>query len=329
MRGWAALRRVSPLFRSDVTAVGPGAPAERLGSEPGRLPLLAGGPPCQAFSLIGKRGSLGDSLGPLLYQMVRFAGALRPRAVLVEQVKGLISAKEACGRLGGAWAALLEGFEEWAVGYSVSWEALKASDYGVPQRRERLFVVASRAGRFAIPAPTHEGGVGPPARWRRPLATVRDAIADLPPPAGKGGASRGAWTSPWRGTRKGSGVCPRGVAWRARRTRRRAGGAGSTPGRTRRNSAPVLRRAEPDATLRRGLPPSVEDRCLTPRECMRIHTFSDDQALGEEHPEAMSRRRCRGGRLRPAEIIPAPVLRPPRPRQRDVGGGLRGGRSGR
>lgn len=282
LRSWAGLRKVSPVFRDDVTAVEPGGLAERLGLEPGRLPLLAGGPPCQAFSLIGKRGSLDDRRGPLLYEMLRFAKALRPRAVLVEQVKGLVSAKGACGRPGGALAALLEGFEE--LGYSVGWEVLNASDYGVPQRRERLFIVASTAGRFAFPAPTHaDAGAGEPLSGRRmPLATVGDAIADLPPPAGRGETPRiegHVDVTPARDAERIKGV-PEGECL-ARQAHLPESQRGRLDPRKDTTKFRRLSFAEPSLTLRCGeaFYHPVEDRYLTPRECMRIHTFPDDQKL--------------------------------------------------
>lgn len=71
-------------------------------AEPG-IDLLHGGPPCQAFSLIGKRDSLGDYRGLLLFEMIRFAKAIRPKALLLEQVKGLLSAPDERGEQGGVF----------------------------------------------------------------------------------------------------------------------------------------------------------------------------------------------------------------------------------
>jgi len=67
------------------------------------IALLHGGPPCQAFSLIGKRGSLDDERGLLLFEMIRFAKALEPQAILMEQVKGLLSAPDQTGEPGGVF----------------------------------------------------------------------------------------------------------------------------------------------------------------------------------------------------------------------------------
>lgn len=90
------------------------------------IDLLHGGPPCQAFSLIGKRDSLGDYRGLLLFEMIRFAKALKPRAVLLEQVKGLLSAPDENGERGGVFKRFTQ--ELGALGYTVKWSVLCAAD---------------------------------------------------------------------------------------------------------------------------------------------------------------------------------------------------------
>lgn len=284
LRAWSNLRKVSPIFWDDVTTVAPGDLAKQLELKAGQLPLLAGGPPCQAFSLIGKRDSLEDHRGLLLYQMVRFVREFQPQVVLIEQVKGLISAKGACGTSGGALATLLNDFKK--LGYNVSCEVLKTSDYGVPQHRERLFIVASMGNTFEFPSPTHAGnnlagGEFFPSQ-KKPYVTVGDAIIDLPPPVKK-------WVppdieghvdiTPARDAERIKGV-PEGD-YLARQMH--------LPESQRRRLDPrkdttKFRRLsfdKPSLTLRCGeafYHPS-EDRYLTPRECMRIHTFPDDQVL--------------------------------------------------
>ncbi len=285
LRAWSDLRKVSPLFWDDATTLAPDDLAKKLKLKAGRLPLLAGGPPCQAFSLIGKRNSLEDHRGVLLYQMIRFVGKIQPQVVLIEQVKGLISAKGACGGPGGALAALLKDFKK--LDYNVSYEVLKTSDYGVPQHRERLFIVASRAGKFVFPSPTHaghdaSGGGELFSGQKMAYATVGDVIGDLPPPAKKGEAPDIAGhvdITPTRDAERIKGV-PEG-GWLARQTH--------LPESQRRRLDPrkdttKFRRLsfdEPSLTLRCGetFYHPVEDRYLTPRECMRIHTFPDDQVL--------------------------------------------------
>ena len=61
-----------------------------LGLKGGELDLLFGGPPCQAFSQIGKRACLDDERGMLLFEIIRFANAFKPRAIMIEQVRGAV-----------------------------------------------------------------------------------------------------------------------------------------------------------------------------------------------------------------------------------------------
>lgn len=115
-----------------------------LGLQPGELDLLYGGPPCQPFSQIGKRQSLDDDRGLLLFEMVRFAEVFRPRVVLTEQVRGLLSATDELNRRGGVFKLLIERLE--ASGYVSKWQLINAqlinaADYGVPQLRQRIFIV--------------------------------------------------------------------------------------------------------------------------------------------------------------------------------------------
>ena len=76
----------------DIRALDPSRVANSLGLEPGELGLLHGGPPCQPFSQIGKQRGLADPRGDLVFEMVRFADAMRPKAVLIEQVPRFLNA---------------------------------------------------------------------------------------------------------------------------------------------------------------------------------------------------------------------------------------------
>ena len=128
--------------------------------------LVAGGPPCQPFSVSGKQRGSGDERD-MVPEFVKAVGILRPRAFLMENVAGLASARfEAY--LADAVAALED------LGYGVKWSVLDAADYGVPQHRTRLFVVGLREGRFEFPEPTHGPGRD------RPWVTVRQALDGAP-----------------------------------------------------------------------------------------------------------------------------------------------------
>jgi site-specific DNA-cytosine methylase len=117
---------------------------------PRGLDLLAGGPPCQPFSQAGDRLGSHDPRDGLPV-MLRLVHTARPRAVLIENVRGLGTARHAT-YLAAVKRALRD------LGYRVQTQLLQAADFGVPQRRERLFVVALRGelGRnFVWPKPTH------------------------------------------------------------------------------------------------------------------------------------------------------------------------------
>ncbi len=119
-----------------------------------RPDLLAGGPPCQPFSSAGKQLALNDPRGKLFEHFVRLAAELQPRLVLFENVRGLVTAPGPSGEPGEALALVRAEFER--IGYATSFALLNAADYGVPQRRVRLFMLATtRAPLPLFPEPTH------------------------------------------------------------------------------------------------------------------------------------------------------------------------------
>ena len=188
LRNWCKTRSVNPVLNSDINEITPHTLKRKLGLKVGDLDLLAGGPPCQSFSLIGNRKSLEDDRGLLLYKMIDFAKVLKPKAVLIEQVKGLLSAKGADGKSGSALKAILNDLN--LLGYNVNYKVLRAADYGVPQLRDRVFIVAIQKSYICdFPEPTHfcvKKQANLFASELTPYITVKDAIADLPPPVLKG-----------------------------------------------------------------------------------------------------------------------------------------------
>lgn len=133
---------------------------------------VIGGPPCQTFSAAGRRsgGVLGtdDERGQLFKAYCRVLAALEPEVFVFENVYGLPGANG-----GGPWREIVESFS--ALGYDLEATVLDAADYGVPQHRERLFIVGSRNGLYRFPLPTH----GPDSGTGIPFVSVRDAIWDL------------------------------------------------------------------------------------------------------------------------------------------------------
>ncbi len=236
-----------PLYEMDVSAFDYGLIADHVD-------LLSGGPPCQPFSIGGKHKGHQDERN-MFPEVLRGLRALRPRAVLVENVKGLlrqsfaeylgyiilqITYPEITRKEGEAWAGHLSRLERHYTGgglyhglqYKVLFRLLNAANYGVPQKRERAFIVAFRSDmeeEWAFPDPTHsldallhtkyvtgeywerhgiarKARTEPPyqmklrvtrlsegAKYQKPWVTVRDAISDLPDPE-KGDCSQSVHT---------------------------------------------------------------------------------------------------------------------------------------
>ena len=133
----------------------------------GKIDLVAGGPPCQPFSVSGKQlGNL--DIRDMVPEFLRVVREVRPQAFLMENVKGLTSPR--------FLPYLEERIEELrSIGYSVYWKVLNAADYGVPQNRHRLFVVGLPVGtNFEFPAPTH-GSNG-----SQKIRTVAEALLGCP-----------------------------------------------------------------------------------------------------------------------------------------------------
>jgi len=101
--------------------------------------LLVGGFPCQSFSIAGKRGGFEDTRGTLFFEIARIIKAKRPKLLLLENVKGLLSHDS--GRTFGTILATLS-----ELGYVCEWQVLNSKDFGVPQNRERVFIVGHPRG---------------------------------------------------------------------------------------------------------------------------------------------------------------------------------------
>ena len=103
----------------------------------GQVDLFVGGSPCQSFSLVGKQRGLEDTRGTLFYEYARLIDEIKPKVFIYENVRAVVSHDS-----GKTWAKMQEVFSE--LGYSFSWKVLNAKNYGIPQNRERLFVVGFR-----------------------------------------------------------------------------------------------------------------------------------------------------------------------------------------
>lgn len=101
--------------------------------------LLTGGFPCQAFSIAGKRRGFEDTCGTLFFDLCRIAQTKRPRHLLLENVRGLLSHDG-----GRTFGTILASLDE--LGYDAQWEVLNSKNFGVPQNRERVFLVGHLRG---------------------------------------------------------------------------------------------------------------------------------------------------------------------------------------
>ena len=101
--------------------------------------LLCGGFPCQAFSVAGKRRGFEDTRGTLFFEVARIAKVKRPKILFLENVKGLLSHDG-----GRTFATILLAIDE--LGYDVEWQVLNSKNFGVPQNRERVFIIGHLRG---------------------------------------------------------------------------------------------------------------------------------------------------------------------------------------
>lgn len=140
-----------------------------------RVDLIVGGPPCQPFSIVGKQRGLEDERGNLVLDFIRLVGEIRPTAVIFENVANL--SKMSGGKLLKVIVSRLE-----ALGYLVAHDVLCVADYGVPQIRKRLFVVALRTRRRVVfPQPTHaQESQGDLFGRLKRYVTCRQVLGDLP-----------------------------------------------------------------------------------------------------------------------------------------------------
>lgn len=103
----------------------------------GKVDLFVGGSPCQSFSFVGKQRGLDDTRGTLFYEYARLIDEIKPKVFIYENVRAVTSHDG-----GKTWEKMQQVFSE--LDYSFSWKVLNARDYGIPQNRERLFVVGFR-----------------------------------------------------------------------------------------------------------------------------------------------------------------------------------------
>lgn len=105
----------------------------------GHVDVICGGFPCQAFSVAGNRRGFEDTRGTLFFEIARFASILKPRYLFLENVKGLLNHDR-----GNTFEVILSALDE--LGYDVEWQVLNSKNFGVPQNRERVFIIGHLRG---------------------------------------------------------------------------------------------------------------------------------------------------------------------------------------
>lgn len=111
--------------------------------DPSTIPehdLLCAGFPCQSFSIAGKRKGFEDTRGTLFFEICRVIRAKRPSYLFLENVKGLLSHDD-----GHTFQTIIRTLDE--LGYDCQWQVLNSKDYGVPQNRERVFIIGHTRGK--------------------------------------------------------------------------------------------------------------------------------------------------------------------------------------
>lgn len=152
------------------------------------IPLIVGGPPCQAFSVFGNRSGIDDPRGQLIFDFVRLVGDLKPEVFVMENVRGLLSMPIANQRNGDQLVGLdpkltepgsllrmiFDDFE--SHGYRVDCFVVNAVNYGAPQIRERLICIGNRHNLVAeFPQPSYSNR---PDDGLPPFRTLGDVIGD-------------------------------------------------------------------------------------------------------------------------------------------------------
>lgn len=174
------------IIQAPIESVDPGGLRRSLGLRRGDLDLLAGGPPCQPFTTTGLRQAISDRRASTAFPTyLTFVSEFLPRALLIENVDGMLSAalrhrplvERGRGRPALAPEEQKGSFLQWLLGqlahlgYAVSWGVADASDFGVPQRRQRAVLLGVRGtAPCFLPSPTH-GGPGQPR-----VRTLRDGL---------------------------------------------------------------------------------------------------------------------------------------------------------
>ncbi len=133
----------SEIMLGDITKISKKDIIQKIGNK--RIDILVGGPPCQGFSMAGKRNPK-DPRNSLIKHYLRLAAEIKPKIFIIENVSGLLSMRTSKG---GRIVDIIRKMAE-KSGYFISEQILNAKDYGVPQKRKRVILVGSRKKDFNL-----------------------------------------------------------------------------------------------------------------------------------------------------------------------------------
>lgn len=185
------------VYQEDISTLSPEQVMADCNLKPGELDLLVGGPPCQSFSTAGRRGTVQDPRGMLIWQFLKYVEVLQPKFFVMENVRGLVSAalkhRPIADRPEKGGAPLSADEERGSVirlfaqdlqncgstAYHMDCFEVNAVNYGAPQLRERALFIGNRFNtQVDFPDPTH----GPGQNGLKPWRTLQDAIGGLNDP---------------------------------------------------------------------------------------------------------------------------------------------------
>ena len=183
MIGERAALKHAVIELADVSILNGAGILAKIGRNKGDVPLMVGGPPCQSWSSAGHQRGFEDPRGRLFKDYVRLAAETGVRWLVFENVRGLLTARGPDGLPGSALEHIRKTLL--AAGFQTEVELLNAADFGVPQRRVRLFLVGFRAGdRPPFPAPTHSKLIDLSNLDLHPWTSLQDCLDGIAPPAG-------------------------------------------------------------------------------------------------------------------------------------------------
>lgn len=173
-QGKKAYVKEHPVLCEDVRKINKATIKEIIGDK--KIDFVIGGPPCQSFSVFGRRKGLEDPRGNLVFEYVRLINELKPRGFLFENVAGLKSIH------GGELYRELAKVLSMDGRYKISVHEYEVAEYGIPQFRKRIFFIGSLEGKEINPMmPTHAQKNGLNFGFKA-FNTVKQVLTDLPRP---------------------------------------------------------------------------------------------------------------------------------------------------